>query len=93
MMSMQEKDNESEAEQKPPDSSDLSVIRIKSPRIGMSKGKGEAFWHKRGGRGRGGYRGKYENANANADPGITNESLECSSQSCLFLFSQLLRFV
>ena len=86
---MQEKDNESEVEQKPPDSSGLSVIRIKSPRIGMSKGNGGAFWHKSGGRGR--YRGKYENANANA--GIANESLECSSQSCLFLFSQLLRFV
>ncbi|MEA2074712.1 MAG: hypothetical protein U9O85_03110 [Euryarchaeota archaeon] len=84
---MQEKDNESEAEQKPPDSSGLIVIRIKSLHIDMSKGEGEAFWHKRGGRDRG--RDKY----ANANPGIANESLERSSQSCLFLFSQLLRLI
>jgi hypothetical protein len=92
MMPMQEKDNESEAEQKPPDSSSLSsvsVIRLKILCGHVKRGNGNAFWHKRGGRHR--YRGKYENANANA--GITDESLECSSQSCLFLFSQLLRFV
>ncbi|MHC1600346.1 MAG: hypothetical protein ACXQS5_05980 [Candidatus Methanospirareceae archaeon] len=86
---MQEKDNESEAEQKPPDSSGLGVIRIKSLRSGMSKGKEEALWHNRRGRGR--YRGRYENGNANA--GIAKECLERSSQSCLSLFSQLLRLI
>lgn len=84
---MQERDNESETEQKPPDSPSLGVIRIKSLRSGMSKGKEDAFWHKIGGRDR--RRDKY----ANANPGITKESLEGSSQSCLFLFSQLLRLI
>jgi hypothetical protein len=87
MMSMQERDNESEAEQKPPDSHSVGVIRIKSLRSGMSKGEEDAFWHKIGGRDR--RRDKY----ANANPGITKESLEGSSQSCLFLFSQLLRLI
>jgi len=79
---MQERDNESEAEQKPPDSSGLCEIRIKSLRSRMNKGKGDALWHNRGGRGR--YRWGYGNANAN--PGITKEILECTPQSSLFLF-------
>ncbi|HUV79678.1 MAG TPA: hypothetical protein VMW40_02465 [Candidatus Bathyarchaeia archaeon] len=84
---MQERDNESEAEQKPPDSYSVGVIRIKSLRSGMSKGKEDAFWHKIGGRDGG--RDKY----ANANPGITKESLEGSSQSFLFLLSQLRRLI
>jgi len=36
MMSMQERDNESEAEQKPPDSHSVGVIGIKNLRSGRS---------------------------------------------------------
>ena len=87
MMSMQERDNESEAEQKPPDSPSEGVIRMKNLRSGISKGKSDACRHKIGGRDR--WRDKY----ANANPGITKESLEGSSQSCLFFFSRLFRLV
>jgi len=87
MMSMQERDTESEAEQEPPDSHSVGVIGTKSLRSGMCKDDGDALWHKVGGRDR--RRDKY----ANANPGITKESLEGSSQSCLFLFSQLRRLI
>jgi hypothetical protein len=86
MMSVQESDNESEAEPKPPDSSSLGVIGMKSTLCGMSKGKGSAVRHVSSSRGTERGRDTYDNTN----PGITNETLEWPSQSCLFLLSRLL---
>jgi hypothetical protein len=80
---MQERDNESEAELKPPDSSSLGVIRIKGLRCGMSKRNEGALGHKSSGSGAERGRDTYDNTN----PGITNETLEWPSQSCLFLLS------
>ena len=85
-MSMHERDNESEAELKPPDSSSLGVIRLKGLHYGMSKRNKGALGHKSSGRGADRGRDKYDTTNQ----GITNETLEWPSQSCLFLFSRLL---
>ncbi len=86
---MQDRDTESEAEQKPPDSSGLSVIRLKGLPNGMGTGIGSAFWCKKECRReeRRGY--AYETARQKD----ANESLECCSQSYNFLFSQFLRFI
>ena len=86
MMSVQESDNESEAEPKPPDSSSLGVIGVKSTLCDMRSGNGNALRHKssvgfieRG-------RDTYDNTN----PGSANENPEWPSQSSLCLFSRLL---
>ncbi len=57
-MSMQGRDNESEAEPEPPDSfNSLSLGRMRGIRMSTGQGK-STFWQRKGGR------GKYENANS-----------------------------
>jgi hypothetical protein len=78
---MSQQDNESEAEQKPPDSWSLrtgtSTDMNRENRGYKSASRGSGRW-------------QYENEHENATAGYTEESLEESSQSCLFLLPQLL---
>ena len=99
-MSMQGRDNESESDPDPPDSfNSLSLDGILG--ISMSTGKGKStFWQNEGGR------VEYERANNGKKAeeshdlvhwpwSITDpmDSTQDSTQPCLFLLPQLLRFI
>ena len=85
---MQERDTESEADQKPPDSSGLCERSMNSLGSSMLKRNAAAVRSIRGDSGIA--RGRDAYANTNADSGMAKERLENSSQSCFLLFSRLL---